>query len=177
MLSRDSVGNVLVANGNGYLKNIDSKWGEGRVENEYKEGLWKGTESVPDIHYEEEYKMGVLQKGTSHSDGKKYRYTSIQVDPEFRGGLLAMNRFLISNMRYPKQAAENNILGRVFVSFVVDENGKVYDVNATTKNGYGLEEEAVRVVKSMSRLWKPGKHRGHNVKVRFTLPINFALEQ
>jgi TonB family protein len=86
-------------------------------------------------------------------------------------------KFLGENMRYPDSARKLNIEGRVVVQFVVMENGIIDSVKAigTKKLGYGLEEEAVRVIKLMPR-WNPGRQNGVPVKVYFTQPLNFKLE-
>ncbi len=86
-------------------------------------------------------------------------------------------KFLAENIRYPAAAQENNIQGRVAIQFVVSEDGSISDVKVAgnRKLGAGLEEEAVRVVKSMPN-WKPGKQNGRPVKVYFTLPVSFKLQ-
>jgi protein TonB len=85
-----------------------------------------------------------------------------------------MNEYLSKNLNYPAVARENNIEGRVLVTFVVNEDGSVSHVKATRPVGGGLDEEATRVVSAMPK-WKPGKQNGIPVKVYFTLPINFQL--
>jgi len=109
-------------------------------------------------------------------------YHTLQADLErnasFPGGIEALSAYIIQNIHYPVEARENKIQGRVFVSFVIDTDGFVTDVtNAVPSNfiGYGLEEEAIRVVQTMPA-WTPGMQNGKLVKVRFTLPINFTLE-
>lgn len=95
--------------------------------------------------------------------------------PEFPGGHEAMNVFIASNIRYPKVAAENGIQGRVFVSFVIDTDGSVTDAKIARGVDPLLDNEALRVVNSMPK-WKPGKQRGIDVKVSYTLPVSFSLE-
>ena len=69
---------------------------------------------------------------------------------------------------------ENNITGRVFVSFVVDKTGKVSNVKILRGVDKYLDAEAVRVVSSLPR-FKPGKQRGKPVKVQYNVPISFKL--
>lgn len=85
--------------------------------------------------------------------------------------------FLNKNIRYPDAAKENNIEGRVTIQFVVSEDGSISEakVAGNRRLGGGLEEEAIRVVKSMPN-WRPGKQNGRAVKVYYTLPISFKLE-
>lgn len=94
--------------------------------------------------------------------------------PEFDGGEAAMNAFIINKYNYPPLARENQIEKKVIVQFVVDKDGKITQVEALTHHGWGLEEEAIRVVKLMPA-WKPGKQNGKPVTVRCTLTISLKL--
>ncbi len=94
--------------------------------------------------------------------------------PEFEGGQEAMMNYLSKNINYPPVARENGIEGRVVLQFVVGTDGKISQIEVLKKLGWGLEEEAVRVVKAMPA-WRPGKQNGKAVFVKFTLPIVFRL--
>lgn len=99
----------------------------------------------------------------------------VEEDPEFPGGLDALSKFIADNIKYPQLAKENNITGRVFVSFVVEKDGRVGQVKILRDIGGGCGNEAVRVVKMMPK-WKPGKQRGKPVRTQFNLPVNFDLQ-
>ena len=73
-------------------------------------------------------------------------------------------------------AGKANVGGRVFVSFVVNTDGSVQDVQVLKGVGFGCDEEAIRVIKSMPR-WNPGKQSGRAVRSRFTQPITFVLSE
>ncbi len=98
----------------------------------------------------------------------------VENDPEFPGGLEALMKYLKQNIKYPQLARENNITGRVFVTFVVEKDGSVTGVRVLRDIGGGCGQEAVRVVKSMPK-WTPGKQRGKAVRVQYNLPVNFSL--
>jgi len=98
----------------------------------------------------------------------------IEEKPEFPGGEAAMFQWIQKNIKYPQEARENNIQGKVFVQFIIDKEGNVTDVEVVRGVDPLLDKEAVRVVKNMPK-WKPGKQRGKPVKVQFLLPINFRL--
>lgn len=87
-----------------------------------------------------------------------------------------VNRYLSEHILYPASAIENSIEGKIFIQFVVMEDGSIADVTVAGNRHYGagLEEEAVRVVRSMPK-WNPGKEQGNAVKVYFTLPVIFKL--
>jgi len=86
-----------------------------------------------------------------------------------------MHNFLVQNIQYPPKAQENGIQGRVYVSFVIDTDGRIIDVRIARGISPSLNAEAIRIVKSMPR-WKPGKQRGKAVQVSYTVPINFVLQ-
>jgi len=95
--------------------------------------------------------------------------------PEFPGGPEALQRYLSQSVRYPVIAQENGIQGRVYIQFVINQNGEV--TNATILRGVdpSLDREALRVVEAMPK-WKPGKQRNRPVRVSNTVPINFVLQ-
>ncbi len=99
----------------------------------------------------------------------------VEQNPDFPGGTAALQRHLSQNLRYPAPASRANVSGRVFVGFVVNADGSIADVQLLRGIGFGCDEEAKRVIEQMPR-WKPGKQAGRAVRVRFTLPIVFALE-
>lgn len=91
------------------------------------------------------------------------------------GGQDEFRRYISENLRYPQTAAENGIAGRVFVQFVVKEDGSVADARIVRGIDPSLDREAIRVVMSSPK-WDPGRQRGEPVNVAFTFPINFVLE-
>lgn len=95
--------------------------------------------------------------------------------PEFEGGLAALNRWIASRLRYPADAIDHTKQGKVHVKFIVDEQGQVRFPTALNKLGYGLEEEALRVVAGIPKFKSPAKIKGQPVKCYFVLPINFKL--
>lgn len=107
---------------------------------------------------------------------EKKIYTAVEQQPEFPGGTEAMFKFLGENIKYPKAAADANVQGRVFLSFVVTETGEVQDISILKGIGYGCDAEAVRVL-SLFPKWEPAKQDGVPVNVRYNLPINFQLEE
>ena len=95
--------------------------------------------------------------------------------PSFPGGQAALFEFLSKNIRYPVEAEENGIQGRVIVTFVVERDGSITDVRVVKSVDPSLDKEAVRVTKSMPH-WNPGMQNGGPVRVKFTLPVTFRLQ-
>ena len=102
-------------------------------------------------------------------------YQTVDEMPKFPGGEQAMFKFISENVKYPQEAKDKNISGRVFVNFVVEKDGSVDDVKVLRSIGGGCDEEAVRVVKSMPK-WTPGKQKGKPVRVSYIIPFVFKLD-
>ena len=98
----------------------------------------------------------------------------VEEEPEFPGGMEALYKYLGESIKYPQLAKENNIEGKVYVTFVVEKDGSIANPRILRDIGGGCGNEAVRVVKAMPK-WKAGKQRGKNVRVQFNLPVSFKL--
>lgn len=112
----------------------------------------------------------------------KYDSDQVQEDPfakgtppSFPGGLDALLKFLGENIQYPETARSANIEGVVTLSFIVEKDGSIGDTILLKDIGGGCGQEAIRVVRAMPK-WIPGMVDGKPVKVRYTLPVRFRLE-
>jgi periplasmic protein TonB len=103
-------------------------------------------------------------------------YITVEQFPEFAGGKDALIRFLQKNLRYPTPAANAGVGGKVYMQFVVGQDGAIRNVDILKGIGFGCDEEAQRVVKLMPH-WSPGRQSGRAVSVKFTLPISFQLAE
>jgi periplasmic protein TonB len=101
-------------------------------------------------------------------------FLAVEQQPEFPGGESALIAYIAKNTKYPAIARENNIEGRVFISFVVEKDGNISDVKVIRGIGGGCDEEAKRVIKSLPK-FSPGKQNGRPVRVQFNVPVNFKL--
>lgn len=102
-------------------------------------------------------------------------FLSVEENPEFPGGPAKLLEYIQKNLEYPEAARENEIQGRVFVGFIVEEDGSVSNVKILRGIGYGCDEEAIRLADSLPK-FKPGKQRGKPIRVQYTLPIVFKLK-
>ena len=99
----------------------------------------------------------------------------VEQQPQYPGGMGALNQWLGSNIKYPVMAAENGIEGRVVVQFVVERDGSVSGVHVVRGVDPSLDKEATRVVSAMPK-WIPGKQNGSAVRVKYTVPVTFRLQ-
>ncbi len=103
-------------------------------------------------------------------------FTKAEIEPTFPGGLNPWMRYLNKTFRYPQEAQEKEIQGRVIVQFIVDKDGNVSDVKAVEgPTEGGLKEEAIRVIKNSGK-WEPAYQNGHKVICYKKQPITFKLE-
>lgn len=107
------------------------------------------------------------------SDKEKV-YQVVEQQPSFPGGREELFKYLAYNVRYPIDAAKNKIEGRVLVTFVVEHDGSISNVNVANSVYPSLDKESIRVVSGMPK-WIPGKANGKTVRVKYTIPITFRL--
>ena len=103
-------------------------------------------------------------------------YEVVEEMPSFPGGMGALMSWLSQNIKYPVEAAENGVQGRVLIQFVVEKDGSISDVKVIQSVDPSLDKEAARVVSAMPK-WTPGKQNGSAVRVKYTVPVTFKLQQ
>ena len=152
-------------------------------------------------------KLGIVNFKTNQDD---VVFTICEEMPQFPGGEAEMMKFIAMNMKYPKEASEKGVQGRVLVQFIVEKDGRLTSPTATKITGFddvpcdtaivvnaykmseqerkefdafnagleagaqALKDEAIRVVKLMPN-WQPGKQRGKEVRVKYTIPVMYRL--
>jgi TonB family protein len=126
-----------------------------------------GTQTNP-----QEKKVSVQAAPTKPADQV---FVVVEEMPEFPGGEQALRDFIAKEVKYPEDAKKAGIQGKVYVTFVVDKTGKVLDAKIARSASPSLDKEALRVTESLPA-WKPGKQRGENVAVSYTIPIQFKLQ-
>jgi len=176
----DSLGKVLVKDGNGHLIDTlkfdkDELIEEGDYKNGFKDGIWKGYYASGKSSYEERYHDEKLISGVNTVDGKAYEYTILEIPPSYKGGIDSFYRYLGRSIQYPRTAYKNGVSGSVHVSFIVEKNGKVSGASIVKSVFGAIDQEALRVV-SASPNWIPAMHRGVPVRVKYNIPISFKLD-
>lgn len=117
------------------------------------------------------------QDGNVKDEEPAFEMFSVSTKAKFKkGGEKGLMKYIADNVEYPQEAMDSNIMGTVIVSFVIDTFGVVIDLKAINKPlGYGLEQEALRVMKNTSGMWEPALQRDKKVKMKFRQPIRFAI--
>ena len=109
-------------------------------------------------------------------EGPVFEIFDVSQKAVFPGGDEGLQRFIAENIKYPVIALKNNTQGTINVMFIVDTKGKVKNVEILGKaKGDGLDEEAMRVIKLTSGMWKPAMQRDKPVNMRFRIPIKFQI--
>lgn len=86
-------------------------------------------------------------------------------------------KFIADNLRYPPEALKKDIEGRGYVCFIVDSLGYIKEPEVVRSTSPLLNEEALRLVRSMPQPWRPGTRLGKPITVKFSLPVMFRIEQ
>jgi protein TonB len=108
-------------------------------------------------------------------DNGVYNVASVEVMPEYPGGISKFYTWVQKNYVYPPAAQEQGVSGRVTMSFVVEKDGSLTDIKVLKDAGLGTGEAAIRLLKKSTQ-WKPGIQNGRPVRVQYTLPISLNLE-
>ncbi|KQB99438.1 M56 family metallopeptidase [Pedobacter sp. Hv1] len=102
-------------------------------------------------------------------------FVAVSAPPVFPGGIQKLNSYLDKKIKYPIAALDNDVQGTVMVNFIVEKDGSLSNLKTDRKLGFGLDEEAIRVLK-MSK-WLPAIQDGKTVRVNYSIPIKFTLDQ
>lgn len=127
----------------------------------------KGTNEAPPV-------STTAGTGTPSVDNSVHSNFGLDVMPEPVGGDKAWAKFLSKNLRYPGQAQDDGISGKVILSFIIEKDGTLSNITVIRPAGNGFDEEAMRVLK-LAKAWKPGMQNGQAVRVKYMLPVNFQV--
>jgi periplasmic protein TonB len=134
----------------------------------------KGDPSEP-ITIDETVGTAEKRSAVIEEDVSVHNLGAIEIEPMPVGGMDKFYTFLNTKIKYPNPAKEAGTQGRVILTFVVEKDGSLTNITAVRDPGNGLGEEAIRVLK-LAPHWKPGVQNGRNVRVQFTIPVNFSLD-
>lgn len=116
-----------------------------------------------------------MQDKSDSTDEGNQIFTVCEVRPEFPNGDSGLMEYLKVNLKYPEESAEKGLQGRSVISFVVEKDGSISNIEVMKSAGDDLlDAEAMRVIGAMPA-WTPGKQRGQVVRVKYVLPITFRL--
>lgn len=103
-------------------------------------------------------------------------YSIVDQMPRYESGESALAEFISTYLRYPRDAREGGIQGRILCSFIVGKDGKISNIEVVEGLHPSLDQEAMRVLSMMPR-WMPGQNNGENVNVKCLLPIDFTIDE
>jgi len=135
----------------------------------------KGKEPVVVLQTSKTIAINSITINKPASDNDVVSFAAVEKLPSFPGGERAFGEYLSKSIRYPKVAHDNNTQGRVIISFIVEKDGKLNDIKVLHDIGGGCGSEAIRVLSESPR-WNPGTQKGEPVRVAYTMPINFTLD-
>ena len=116
------------------------------------------------------------KNGTTDGQSKEEIFTIVEKTPEFKGGVDAFYNYMRKEIRYPKDARQKGLEGRVDVQFVIGKDGSLTDIQVVNGIGESCDIEAARVLKNAPS-FTPGMQNGKPVRVRMAVPILFKLDK
>ncbi|SDO00396.1 TonB family C-terminal domain-containing protein [Prevotella communis] len=134
----------------------------------------EGKNGVIEIKTKKPVLLDVVVKTEAQTEPDDKPFDVVEQMPEFPGGKEALMKFISENVKYPKEAEEKGLQGRVVVRYVIEKDGSISEVEIAKSVNEYLDAEAIRVVNAMPK-WIPGKQKGEPVRVKFTIPITFRL--
>lgn len=150
-----------------------------------KDGMWECYDFDGQLTLKYNYTNNklVFHKSDDSDKNKKYTIvngstrldTTLSRPPIFLGGDHLILSELVKNLRYPSMAAESGKSGVVYVVFTVDKLGKTNNHHVKSPLGFGMDEEAIRVLKLLPDDWLPGLLGEQPVDVEVVYPVNFKL--
>ena len=141
---------------------------KGEIKNGVRDGIWTGKSLKLKITFVENYENGKLINGISTDEnGKKYNYLEVMQRPRTKNGMGSFYKYIGQN--YNTQKVEG-LQGQVYITFVVDKEGKLIEPKVLRDIGFGTGSEAIRIINKASN-WIPGKIRGIAIRTMYSLPI------
>jgi len=116
-------------------------------------------------------------KGNSDTVNVDHVYRIVDTLPEFPGGREALLRFMSQHIRFPVMNRSPQFQGTIFVTFVVEIDGSLTNIEILRRNGHlpeDSDEQVIRLVENMPK-WTPGRNRGKAVRTQFNLPVRFSI--
>ncbi|AOZ99721.1 energy transducer TonB [Flavobacterium commune] len=146
-----------------------TQYGFGNIKNGFKDGIWQGWIQNPNIKYTENYQDGQFISGkTVDENNVETVYNVLEKKPEPKGGMESFYRYIGANYRTPNI---EGLSGKIFLSFIIDKDGKIVEPKILRDIGYGTGEEAIRILKKYDG-FTPGEQKGRKVRVKYSLPIS-----
>jgi protein TonB len=136
---------------------------------------YETPDDLPDFNNDIEDYVYEVPEMPAEKDEAPVTFIHVERMPEFPGGQAALLKYVASQVKYPTICAEAGITGKVYISFVVNEQGNVVEAKVVRSPDKKLSAEALRVVNSMPQ-WTPGRQRDKAVRVSYTIPVNFVLQ-
>lgn len=171
-------GESVYFNGNGTRDSI------GHFFNGFPDGSFYYFNDTGRIYLQKDFSKGVLELTTNRikQDSarneqeklKKDTVENIEIESSFAGGAKGWANYLEKNLVYPDRAEKIPKQGSVVVQFIVDTNGRVYDIDLIKSVEFSLDEETLRIIRE-SPAWTPATVKGKKVKSYKKQPLTFRL--
>lgn len=164
----------IVADGNGYyFDKSETNEQSGQIKNGVPDGTWTGKDFKKKSNFIEMYKNGELISGlTTDSLNVKHSYGTKYLRPSPKNGMSSFYSYIGKSMHIPLEV-RNKVSGKIYLTFIVGEEGNLVEPKIIKGIGYGIDENAIQLIKEAKK-WNPGKIRGVPVRALYKLPITIT---
>ena len=161
-----------VAKGYGWYEDEGQNFiAQGNIKNGFKDGEWKGFDKDLKYQYIDLYNEGKFISGKSkNSEDIIKEYTVLESRPMPKKGINDFYQFIGTNFVITKEAIKNKVSGKLIIQFIIEKDGKITEPKILKSLGYGLDEEAIRIITSYEN-WIPAQQRGVPVRVKYSIPL------
>lgn len=169
----DEANNQIITNGQGFYKHCSSDkiCEEGQYVNGFRTGIFTGQNLANKSTFVEQYKDGKLTSGITTLENKEIiKYSEVAKKPEPSKGMEHFYNFIGKNFKTSEDIPENGVKIKILVNFLIDVDGKLVEPRVINKVGFGMEEEALRVIK-IYKDWTAASIRGIKIKFLYQFPI------
>ena len=173
IIDGNGIYDALIENYSEGIEKKNSVYEKGAVKNGYRHGVWTGNSTYPEITFTEQYENGKLITGSSiDANNTEYTYTEVKQKPTPKTGINDFYKFIGRNFRTPRV---QGLSGKIYLTFIVDREGKLVETKVLRDIGYGTAAEALRIIQKAPN-WIPGKIRGIPIRFFYSLPITIQAQ-
>jgi hypothetical protein len=168
---KENIHKVIDGNGN-FEVNEENFSMNGEVINGVQNGIWTGINKIPYYTFIEHYKNGEFISGVSKEfNNSEHKYDIVELKPVPKKGYNDFYKYVGKKFNISKEAYKINISGKIILEFVVEKDGSIVEIKVKQGLGYGLDEEAIRVLSNYKN-WTPGEIRGVKTRCKYSIPIS-----
>jgi len=168
-------GKTVIFDSKTKLPKLTGNYKNGKMVGEWK--IFNGEKLVQIYDFTKDSLINIdkayVEKNKVVRNGKFNGLVYLSRKADYEKGDVNLLHFIAANLKYPKEALQQNIRGQVYVSFQIDSDGSLSDFKILRGIGHGCDEEAVKAIKLTSKKWLPALFVDKPIPTRRIIPVSF----